>query len=156
DDADLAAVALLAFGHARLDPRQRVFAEQAPGIVLVEEAVLDEASEPVRHHHRPEAPPPSKLPPPPQPNPPPNPPPPPPPPQITGPPKPPRRPPPPAPITPTRNSATMPAIPATRRLAVRNQPIAPTAPPVASAPSLRPMTLLRMRPTIGTPTKRKI
>ena len=50
----------------------------------------------------------------------------------------------------------MPAPAATRRLAVRNQPIAPTAAPVPRAPSLRPMTLLRMRPRIGTPTKRKI
>ena len=49
----------------------------------------------------------------------------------------------------------MPAPAATSRLAVRNQPIAPTAPPVASAPSFLPMTLLRMRPRIGTPTKRK-
>ena len=41
DDADLAAVALLARGDARLDARQRVLAEQAARIALVEQAVLE-------------------------------------------------------------------------------------------------------------------
>ena len=33
--------------------------------------------------------------------------------------------------------------------------MAPTPTPVATAPSFLPMTLLRIRPRIGTPTKRK-
>src|SRR5439155_12109295 len=66
DDADLAAVPLLARGDALLDPLQRVGAEEAARVALVDETVLEQARNPVRHHHRPEAPPPSKLPPPPE------------------------------------------------------------------------------------------
>src|SRR6185295_13338608 len=161
DDADLAAVTLLARGDARLDARERVLRQHALGVALVDEAVLEQTQRPVRHHHRPDAPPPSKLPPPPElnppppPKPPPTPPPPKPPGKITGPPKPPR-PPPPRPITPTTKSAMTPATAPSSTLAVSHQPIAPTAAPVARAPTLRPITPARRRPTIGTPTKRKI
>ena len=119
DDADLAAVPLLALGDARFDASERVLAQHAARVVLVDQTVLEQANEPVRHHHRsrraaavevaaaagaePAAAAPESsaepaaaeaaAPPP----------------QITGPPKPPRRPPPPKPITPTRKSATMPA-----------------------------------------------
>ena len=45
---------------------------------------------------------------------------------------------------------------ATRRLAVRNQPMPPTAAPVASAPSFLPIVRLRMPPMIGTKMNRKM